>query len=137
MQILPLDPLQPHQLPCEQQLSMSSGVAINETQLTRCSHSLPSQAGSFTAVPSEDGAPHIQPQDQSMWKQLCPHCIRDTATHTDTNTALSTELCLKSHVRGPNDATARLVSTSGPGQGITVQPQKPVTPLVSGTARKP
>lgn len=47
VQILPPDPLQPHQLPCEQQLSMSSGEAIDGTQLTRCSHSLPSQAGSF------------------------------------------------------------------------------------------
>lgn len=40
------------------------------------------------AVPSEDGAPHIPPQDQSMWKQLSPHCLRDTATHTDTNITL-------------------------------------------------
>lgn len=102
----------------------------------RLDHS-PGTATLHTAVPSEDGAPHIQPQAQSMWKQLCPHCIRDTAMHTDTNTAPSTELCLKSHVRVRKNATARLVSISGPRQGITVQPQKPVTPRVSGTAHKP
>lgn len=47
----------------------------------RLDHS-PGTATLHTAVPSEDGAPHIQPQDQSVWKQLCPHCLRDTAIHT-------------------------------------------------------
>lgn len=85
--------------PRGQQLSMSSG-RHQEKPLTEhsshaahapCSARLDHSPGTATlhmAVPSEDGAPHVQLQDQSVWEQLCPHCLRDTAMHTDTNITL-------------------------------------------------
>lgn len=100
LQTLPPDPLQHHQLPRGQQLSMSSGRHQEKPSMEHSSHAAhapcptrldhsPGTATLHMAIPSEDGAPHIQPQDQSMWKQLCPHCLRDTAMHTDSNITLS------------------------------------------------
>lgn len=93
---LPPDLLQHHQLPHGQQLSMSSGQHQGKPSMEHSSHAAhapcPARldrshgtATLHTATPSEDGTPHIRPQDQSMWKQLNPCCLRDTAMHTDTN----------------------------------------------------
>lgn len=95
----PSNPLQHHQLPCGQQLSMSSGQHQEKPSMERSSHAAhapcsarldhsPGTATLHTAVPSEDGATHVQLQDQSLWEQLCPHCLTDTAMHTDTNITL-------------------------------------------------
>lgn len=54
----------------------------------RLDHS-PGTATLHTAVPSEDRAPHTQLQDQGVCKQLCPHCVRDTAMHIDSNITLT------------------------------------------------